>query len=162
VDLLGGLINIVDAPVTLKAKLLLSIPEDASITKSPVIFDFDPNVPRTDQPNLYASVGTEHHLGATIGSAISRNLLEAEVDTDGLKLLALDLSVLSEIVDTLINSIVKILGGVLGVLGSVLTPILSLLDAALGPLLSALGLQLGYTDVQLMSADCDNAARLVY
>lgn len=162
VDLLGGLINIVDAPVTLKAKLLLSIPEDASITKSPVIFDFDPNVPRTDQPNLYASVGTEHHLGAAIGSAISRNLLEAEVDTDGLKLLALDLSVLSEIVDTLINSIVKILGGVLGVLGSVLTPILSLLDAALGPLLSALGLQLGYTDVQLMSADCDNAARLVY
>lgn len=162
VDLLGGLINVVNAPVNLNAKLELSIPEDATVTKSLVTFGFDPDTPRAEQPDLHASVGTEQHLGAAIGSAISSNLLQAEIDTEGLKLLGLNLNVLSEVVDALVNSIGTILGGVLGLLGLILTPILALLDTVLGPLLSALGLQLGYTDVQLLSADCAHGARLVY
>ncbi|MNT84957.1 hypothetical protein D3C72_2250580 [compost metagenome] len=61
------------------------------------------------------------------------------------------------------NGLIGIVNGVLGVLNVVLTPVLSLLDTALlAPLLKALGIQLGYADVQLLSASCDGNARLVY
>jgi uncharacterized membrane protein len=161
-DALLGIIPVADVTVALKARLELSIPGDDEITKKLVSFDFDPNTPRAEQPGLVATVGTERHLGAAIGSAINDHLLEVEVDT-GVALLGINLDFLTDIVDGLLNNTIRILNAVLDLVGSsILTPVLGWLDGVLGPLLSALGLQLGYTDVQLMSADCDNAARLVY
>ncbi|MNW23017.1 hypothetical protein D3C71_2248470 [compost metagenome] len=58
---------------------------------------------------------------------------------------------------------ITIVNGLLGVLNLVLLPVLTALDTAvLGPLLKTLGIQLGYADVQLLSASCDGNARLVY
>lgn len=162
VKLLFGLIPVVNAPIGLKAQLDLSIPGNGQVTRSSQTFRFDPKVSVADQ-NLVATVGSEQHLGAVIGSAINAGKLDIVLDTSGLTILGLPADALSSIVDGLVNSLITIVNGVLGFVNAALMPALSLLDdAVLGPLLRALGLQLGYTDVQLLSASCDSGAKLVY
>ncbi|WP_095948075.1 TadG family pilus assembly protein [Variovorax boronicumulans] len=155
-------LSAVKAPVDLRAKLDLSIPGSGTVTRSSLNYRYDPTIPASQQ-NLTQTVGTEQNLGAAIASAINAGKLDVELDTSGLTLLGLDAGFLSDILDTLVNGLIGIVNGVLGVLNVVLTPVLSLLDTALlAPLLKALGIQLGYADVQLLSASCDGNARLVY
>lgn len=158
IKLLLNLIPLADATVALKAKL--DIPIENKDQYQPLSFDYALDKPASQQ-DLIKSVGSQQYLGASIGNAIDRNLLELELDTSGLKLLGLDLGVLSAVVDGLVNNLVSIVTGLLPVLNLVLKPVLALLDGAvLGPLLSTLGLQIGYADVQLLWADC-NQAQLV-
>ncbi|WP_225782908.1 hypothetical protein [Xenophilus sp. Marseille-Q4582] len=132
------------------------------MTREDVNFYYDPDEPRSTQ-DLTASVGSQRHLGASIAEAIGEGLLDVELDTSGLKLLGLELNLLSSIIDGLVNSLSTVLNNVLALLNPILTPVLTLLDGVvLGPLLETLGLQLGYADVQLMSASCDASAKLVY
>lgn len=162
VKLLFGLLPVVDAPIGLKAKLDLSVPGSGQAARTPQTFRFDPTAP-VEAQNLTASVGSEQHLGAAIASAISSGKLDVVLDTSGLTLLGLPVGALSAVVDGLVNSLMAIVNGVLGLVGGVLNPVLSLLDGAvLGPLLRTLGLQLGFADVQLLSANCDGGAKLVY
>lgn len=162
IKLLFGLIPVADAPIGLKAKLDLSIPGDDTTTRTSQTFRFDPKVPAADQ-DLVRAVGSEQHLGAAIGSAIGAGKLDVKLDTSGLTVLGIPADGLSSIIDGLVNNLVTIVGGVLGLLNAVLMPVLNLLDGAvLGPLLKTLGLQLGYADVQLLSASCDSGAKLVY
>lgn len=158
IKLLLNLIPLADATVALKAKL--DIPIENKDQYQPLSFDYALDKPASQQ-DLIKSVGSQQYLGASIGNAIDRNLLELELDTSGLKLLGLDLGVLSAVVDGLVNNLVSIVTGLLPVLNLVLKPVLALLDGVvLGPLLSTLGLQIGYADVQLLWADC-NQAQLV-
>jgi uncharacterized membrane protein len=159
VKLLFGLLPVVDAPIGLKAKVDLPVSQP---TRTSTTFRFDPQTPVAKQ-NLLASVGSEQHLGAAIAGAIKGGALDVELDTSGLKILGLDASGLSQLVDGLVNRLAAIVKGVLSLVGAVLDPVLSLLDGAvLGPLLRTLGLQLGFADVQLLSASCDGGAKLVY
>lgn len=159
-SLLG--LPLLNVPVSLAAKLDLSVPRNGVVTRKEVTFDYDPEEPRSTQ-NLTASVGSQRHLGASIADALAEGLLDVELDTSGLALGGQELTLLSSIIDGLVNSLGALLNGVLALLNPILTPVLTLLDdVVLGPLLAALGLQLGYADVQLMSASCDASAKLVY
>lgn len=152
IKLLLGLIPLLEAPVALKARLNLPIESPTGYTAT--YFDYQEGKPSTEQ-SLTASVGMKKQLGQSIGNAINSGLLEVQLDTSGLKLLGLDLGLLSGIVDGLVNGLLSIVNGLLGILNVVLMPVLALLDGlVLGPLLELLGLQLGYTDVQLLWADC--------
>ncbi|MNY56924.1 hypothetical protein D3C86_1930550 [compost metagenome] len=89
--------------------------------------------------------------------------MDVVLDTSELKVVGIPLDVLGGVLDALLNGLIAVLGDVLGLVSSVLTPVLDLLDGALlGPLLKTLGIQIGYADVQLLSASCDGNARLVY
>ncbi|MDA7418166.1 pilus assembly protein TadG-related protein [Xenophilus arseniciresistens] len=159
-SLLG--VPLLNVPVNLTARLDFSVPRNGAVTRQEVTFDYDPEEPRSTQ-NLTASVGSQRHLGASIADAIAAGLLDVELDTSGLSLGGADLALLSNIIDGLGNSLGDLLNGVLALLNPVLAPVLTLLDGVLlGPLLEALGLQLGYADVQLMSASCDASAKLVH
>ena len=154
IDILGSILT---DPITVEllARLDLSIPENGTIGRKDLKYRFDPSIPASEQA-LIQSVGLEQNLGAAIGSAISRNLLNVQLKTSGLGLAG-------NILDALANGLVTILRGVLSVLMTTLTPLLNLLDlAVLGPLLKTLGIQLGYADVQLFSASCQGSAKLVY
>ncbi len=153
IKLLLGLIPVVEAPIALKAKL--DLPVNAPGAYSSLYYDYEKGKPRTEQA-LIKSVGMKQQLGQSIGNAINAGLLEVELDTSGLKLLGLDLGLVSSIVDGLVNGLVGIVSGVLGLLNVVLMPVLALLDGVLlGPLLEALGIQVGYADVELLWADCN-------
>lgn len=158
INLLFGLIPVVDAPISLKAKLNLDVDRPAP---EMAYFSYDASIPRTEQ-NLVASVGSRQALGQSIANAINAGLLDVELDTSGLALLGIELGLVSDIVDGLVNSLATLVSGVLALLNGILMPVLALLDGlVLGPLLELLGVQLGYADVELLSVDCD-AARLVY
>lgn len=146
-DILGGGIPI---DVKVLAKLDVSIPGDESIARKILSYKFDPTIPASQQ-NLTQSVGLEQNLGAAIISAIGSNKLKLELDTS------------ISILNVIGNGLITIVNGLLGVLNLVLLPVLTALDTAvLGPLLKTLGIQIGYADVQLLSASCDGNARLVY
>lgn len=154
IDLLGSILT---PPITvdLLAKLDLSIPANGSIARTTLNYRFDPNIP-TSQQNLIQTVGLEQRLGAAIGSAISSGALDVVLNTSGLGLV-------TNVLNALVNNLITIVNGLLGVLKIILTPVLDLLDGAvLGPLFKALGLQLGYADVQLLSASCQSKAKLVH
>lgn len=162
VKLLFGLIPVIKAPIDLQAKLDLSVPGSGSITRSSLDYRFDPTLPASEQ-DLTRTVGTDQHLGAAIASALGAGKLDVELDTSGLTVLGIPAGPLSLVLDALVNGVIGIVNGVLGILNLVLLPVLSLLDTAvLAPLLKTLGIQIGYADVQLLSASCDGNARLVY
>ncbi len=153
VDILGSILS-PPIPIELLAKLDLSIPGNGVVAKQTLNYRFDPNSP-TSQQNLIQTVGLEQNLGAAIGTAIGAGKLDVILNTSGLGLV-------SNVLNALVNGLLTIVNGVLGVINVILTPVLNLLDSAVGPLLKALGLQLGYADVQLLSARCQTTARLVY
>ncbi|XJO17833.1 TadG family pilus assembly protein [Variovorax sp. UC122_21] len=154
IDLLGSILT-PPINVDLLAKLDLSIPANGSISRTTLNYRFDPNTP-TSQQNLIQTVGLEQSLGAAIGSAIRSGALDVVLNTSGLGLV-------TNVLNALVNNLITIVNGLLGVLNIVLTPVLDLLDGAvLGPLFKALGLQLGYADVQLLSASCQSRAKLVH
>ena len=161
VKVLLGLIPVVKAPIDLQAKLDVSVPSSGPITRSSLDYRFDPTIPASEQ-NLTRTVGTEQKLSAAIASALSSGALDAQLDTSGLTVLGINAGSLSLVLDALVNNLISIVNGVLGVLNVVLTPVLQLLDTAVAPLLKTLGIQIGYADVQLLSASCDGNARLVY
>jgi len=146
-SILGGGIPI---NVKLLAKMDLSIPGNEVTTRQMLNYRFDPTIP-VSQQDLTRTVGTEQNLGAAIVSAIGSGMLKIELATS------------VPILDTVANGLITVIAGVLGVLNVVLVPVLTQLDSALlAPLLKALGIQIGYADVQLLSASCDGNARLVY
>ncbi|MNL21205.1 hypothetical protein D3C87_1424830 [compost metagenome] len=150
------------ARINLQAKLDLSIPGNGLVTRQILDYRYDPTIPASQQ-DLTHTVGMEKNLGASIASAIGAGKLDVVLDTSELKVVGIPLDVLGGVLDALLNGLIAVLGDVLGLVSSVLTPVLDLLDGALlGPLLKTLGIQIGYADVQLLSASCDGNARLVY
>lgn len=150
------------ARISLQAKLDLSIPGNGLVTRQTLDYRYDPSIPASQQ-DLVRTVGTSQNLGASIGSAIGAGKLDVVLDTSNLTVVGIPLNFLGDVLDALVNGILGILGDVLGLVNLVLMPVLTLLDSALlGPLLKTLGIQLGYADVQLLSASCDGNARLVY
>lgn len=156
--LLADLITVIEAPVKLMAKLDLAV--DNSKNYQNLDFKYSKEILRSEQ-ELIKTVGSESQLGASLGNAISNNLLKFQLDTSGLTILGSNADYLSVIVDGLVNSLSIIVGSVLSLLSTLLNPIFTLLDSILGPLLKTLGLQIGYADVELLWADC-NSAQLVY
>lgn len=146
-SILGGGIPI---DIKLLAKMDLSIPGSGTTTRQTLSYQFDPTIPASQQ-DLTHTVGTEQNLGAAIVSAIGSGMLKIELATS------------VPILDTIVNGLATIISGVLGALNFILLPVLAQLDSALlAPLLKTLGIQIGYADVQLLSASCDGNARLVY
>ncbi|CAN7586276.1 TadG family pilus assembly protein [Variovorax paradoxus] len=136
--------------VKLLAKMDLSIPGSGTTTRQTLSYRFDPTIPASQQ-DLTRTVGTEQNLGAAIASAIGSGMLKIELATP------------IPILDTIANGLITVISGVLGALNFILLPVLAQLDSALlAPLLKTLGIQIGYADVQLLSASCDGNARLVY
>lgn len=145
-SILGG------GPIDIKllAKMDLSIPGSGITTRQTLNYQFDPTIPASQQ-DLMHTVGAEQNLGAAIASAIGSGMLKIELATS------------VPILDTIANGLITVISGVLGALNFILLPVLSQLDSALlAPLLKTLGIQIGYADVQLLSASCDGNARLVY
>lgn len=151
VTLLAGLVPVINTSINLKAKLELDLERP---TPKTVYFLYDESEDRSEQ-DLIATVGSQKALGKSISGAIEGGLLDLELDTSGSQLLGIDIP--TGVVDKLLNSVIDILNGVLSLLNGILTPVLDLLDSLLGPLLKALGLQLGFADVELLSATCDTA-----
>ena len=157
-----GWISLAKINLGLLAKLDLSIPGDGKVTEKPLNYRFDPTIPNSDQ-NLTQTVGTEEHLGEAVASAIDEGKLELELDTKGLSLLGIPLDLVSGLLDGLVNGLSSIVNTILPLLKDILKPVLAELDKiVLAPLLKAIGLQLGFADVQLLSASCERTAKLVY
>jgi uncharacterized membrane protein len=67
------------------------------------------------------------------------------------------------VVSTLVNNLAGIVTTLLSILDPVLEPVFNALDTTLiGPLLRVLGVDVGASDVNLMSVNCDFGAKLVY
>lgn len=154
VDLLGSILTD-PIMIDLLVKMDLSIPGNGIVGRKTLSYIFDPNMPASQQ-NLIQTVGSEQNLGKIIASAINSDAFDVQLNTSGLGLAG---SILNE----LLKGLHTIVSGVLNVLSLILTPVLTLLDdELLRPLFKTLGLQLGYADVQLLSASCQGTAKLVY
>lgn len=156
-DLLGLRLKVILIPaLTIQLQAYSSAPvvraNDASHT-----FEVDPQVPVAEQDGMTWSVDTgQQLLGSALAALFAPDLLHTRLQLDGLGLAGL-------VVSTLVNNLADIVRLVLSILNPVLAPVFNALDTTLiGPLLRVLGVDVGASDVNLMSVNCDFGAKLVY
>jgi uncharacterized membrane protein len=156
-DLLGLRLKVILIPaLTIQLQAYSSAPvvraNDASHT-----FEVDPQVPVAEQDGMTWSVDTgQQLLGSALAALFTHDLLQARLNLDGLGLAGL-------VVSTLVNNLAGIVTTLLSILDPVLEPVFNALDTTLiGPLLRVLGVDVGASDVNLMSVNCDFGAKLVY